>query len=62
MTKSSLFREHTPIETYRIRGSEIFVKRDDLFATKPAPPLAKLRGLRLVLEKAYADGVRTVGC
>ena len=53
-----LFREHTPIETHCIRGSVVFGKRDDLFGIDPAPPLAKLRGLRLVLNEAYAGGVR----
>ena len=62
MRNTGLFRQHTPIETYRIRGTEVFVKRDDLFARSPAPALAKLRGLRRVLEQFHADGVRTVGC
>lgn len=62
MRKASLFRQHTPIKTYRVRGSEVFVKRDDLFARKPAPALAKLRGLRRLLERRYADGTRLVGC
>jgi 1-aminocyclopropane-1-carboxylate deaminase/D-cysteine desulfhydrase-like pyridoxal-dependent ACC family enzyme len=62
MNKISLFRQHTPIESYRVRGSEVFVKRDDLFARKPAPPLAKLRGLRLILGNAYKGGTRLVGC
>lgn len=59
---TSLFREHTPTEVHRVNGSTIFVKRDDLYGIHPAPPLAKLRGLRLLLEKEYARGTRLVGC
>jgi 1-aminocyclopropane-1-carboxylate deaminase/D-cysteine desulfhydrase-like pyridoxal-dependent ACC family enzyme len=56
------FRENTPIEAYNIENRTIFVKRDDLYGQNPAPPLAKLRGLRLLLQKANMDGVRLVGC
>lgn len=62
MARTNLFREHTPIESYRIGGSEIFVKRDDLYGRPPAPPLAKLRGLRRLLEKLHSGGTRLVGC
>jgi 1-aminocyclopropane-1-carboxylate deaminase/D-cysteine desulfhydrase-like pyridoxal-dependent ACC family enzyme len=62
MSYAKLFRQHTPIECYRVRGLEIFVKRDDLFARKPAPPLGKLRGLRLILDNAYEKGIRLIGC
>lgn len=57
-----MFCEHTPIEVHYITGRPVFVKRDDLFGRWPAPPLGKLRGLRLLLEKAHASGVRLVGC
>lgn len=56
------FKEHTPIETYRVRGRPVFVKRDDLFAGAPLPPLGKLRGLHVVLENLVRAGVRCVGC
>jgi len=59
---TSLFREHTPTEVHHVNGSAIFVKRDDLYGIYPAPPLAKLRGLRLLLEQEYARGTRLVGC
>jgi hypothetical protein len=38
------------------------VKRDDLFAEWPAPPLGKLRGALPLVKKLYANGVRLVGC
>jgi 1-aminocyclopropane-1-carboxylate deaminase/D-cysteine desulfhydrase-like pyridoxal-dependent ACC family enzyme len=56
------FNEHTPIETYRVRGRNVFVKRDDLFAAPPLPPLGKLRGLQIVLEDLVRNGARCVGC
>jgi 1-aminocyclopropane-1-carboxylate deaminase/D-cysteine desulfhydrase-like pyridoxal-dependent ACC family enzyme len=52
----------TPIEEYRLGGRPVFVKRDDLFGVYPAPPLGKLRGLRVVLQKIYEQGSRLVGC
>ncbi|HVG19028.1 MAG TPA: pyridoxal-phosphate dependent enzyme [Blastocatellia bacterium] len=58
----SLFCDHTPVEEYRVGHKTIFVKRDDLFGRWPAPPLSKLRGLRLLLETEYAGGTRLVGC
>jgi len=59
---SSLFRDDTPIEIHRLDGDAIHVKRDDLYGRPPAPPLAKLRGLRLLLKRLYGCGVRLVGC
>ncbi|MDQ3667955.1 MAG: pyridoxal-phosphate dependent enzyme [Acidobacteriota bacterium] len=59
---TNLFREETPIELHQVNGLSIFVKRDDLYGNLPAPPLAKLRGLRLILEQAYEGGTRLVGC
>jgi 1-aminocyclopropane-1-carboxylate deaminase/D-cysteine desulfhydrase-like pyridoxal-dependent ACC family enzyme len=58
----ALFREQTPTERHRLRRQEIFVKRDDLYGIAPAPPLAKMRGLRVVLGSAYDRGIRVVGC
>ena len=58
---SSLFLEHTPIEEYFIGSRRIFVKREDLFGIYPAPPLAKLRGARVVLSKLQRTGVTCVG-
>ncbi|HEY0395445.1 MAG TPA: hypothetical protein VGD01_13185 [Candidatus Elarobacter sp.] len=55
------FNEHTPIERYRVDGYPVFVKRDDLFAEPPLPPLGKLRGLHVVLEDLVRTGVRCVG-
>jgi 1-aminocyclopropane-1-carboxylate deaminase/D-cysteine desulfhydrase-like pyridoxal-dependent ACC family enzyme len=56
------FKRSTPIETYSVCGRRIYVKRDDLFGVPPAPPLAKLRGMRLLLKNHYVCGVRLVGC
>jgi 1-aminocyclopropane-1-carboxylate deaminase/D-cysteine desulfhydrase-like pyridoxal-dependent ACC family enzyme len=52
----------TPIEEYEVRGRRIFVKRDDLFGLPPLPPLGKLRGLAVLLERLTSDGFETVGC
>jgi 1-aminocyclopropane-1-carboxylate deaminase/D-cysteine desulfhydrase-like pyridoxal-dependent ACC family enzyme len=38
------------------------VKREDLYGIAPAPPLGKLRGLRLFLADAYRRGIDLVGC
>lgn len=57
-----LYREHTPIKSYKLSGRVVFVKRDDLFAKPPAPPLAKLRGIRVLLRNEVSLGRRTVGC
>jgi 1-aminocyclopropane-1-carboxylate deaminase/D-cysteine desulfhydrase-like pyridoxal-dependent ACC family enzyme len=52
----------TPIEHYSVLGREVFVKRDDLFGVHPAPPLGKLRGLEILLQRYHEQGVRVVGC
>lgn len=58
----SLYRDHTPITEVLVNGVPVFVKRDDLFGRLPAPPLGKLRGMRVVLRKLNERGVRVVGC
>jgi len=40
----------------------VCVKRDDLFGVTPFPPLAKLRGLKVLVDRLYAEGVRLIGC
>lgn len=40
----------------------IHVKREDLYGMPPAPPLAKLRGIRVLLNRLYMEGIRLVGC
>jgi hypothetical protein len=62
MEMSTIIRERTPIEGYLINGVKVRVKREDLFAGKPAPPLGKLRGMRLLLDKFAAAKVPFVGC
>lgn len=59
---SELYCDRTPIETVRLSGRDVFVKRDDLYARPPAPPLAKLRGLRLILSQAVERGESLIGC
>ena len=56
-----MFLEHTPIERHTLNGHTVFVKRDDLYGQPPAPPLAKLRGARRLLERLYREDVRLVG-
>jgi len=59
---TSLYREETPIEEYLVKGTRVFVKREDLYARPPAPPLGKLRGMRVVLKDMFEKQVRLVGC
>src|SRR5438445_12447053 len=56
-----MFVEHTPIEVHLAGRSRVYVKRDDLYGSPPAPPLAKLRGARLLLDRLHREGVRCVG-
>jgi Pyridoxal-phosphate dependent enzyme len=56
------FRRNTPLERYRVGRIDVWVKRDDLFARWPAPPLGKLRGARILLKRLYRENVRLVGC
>jgi 1-aminocyclopropane-1-carboxylate deaminase/D-cysteine desulfhydrase-like pyridoxal-dependent ACC family enzyme len=57
-----LYVEHTPIETWEVAGHSVFVKRDDLFARPPAPPISKLRGLRTILSELKQAGQTLAGC
>lgn len=59
---SELYCDHTPIQQIDLAGRDVFVKRDDLYARAPAPPLAKLRGLRLILSQAVARPEKLIGC
>lgn len=54
-----LFRE-TPIEEHTINGTPIFVKREDLCAVHPMPPLSKMRGVLRFIEGRMAQ-VKTFG-
>jgi threonine dehydratase len=55
-----MLNENTPIEKYVVDGKEIYVKREDLFGTYPAPPLAKLRGARIVLKRLKEKGITKI--
>jgi 1-aminocyclopropane-1-carboxylate deaminase/D-cysteine desulfhydrase-like pyridoxal-dependent ACC family enzyme len=57
-----MYSDETPVEAWRVGVRSIHVKRDDLFASPPAPPTAKLRGLRALLESFRTRGHRRVGC
>ena len=59
--QKEMFLEHTPIEEYEVGSETIYVKREDMYGQDPMPPLAKLRGIRIVLDNLYKQGVRTVG-
>jgi 1-aminocyclopropane-1-carboxylate deaminase/D-cysteine desulfhydrase-like pyridoxal-dependent ACC family enzyme len=59
---TKLFRNSTPIESHRAGSRRVFVKREDLYGITPAPPLGKLRGLRLFLADANRRGIDLVGC
>jgi 1-aminocyclopropane-1-carboxylate deaminase/D-cysteine desulfhydrase-like pyridoxal-dependent ACC family enzyme len=59
---TALYLEHTPIECCCLDAREVFVKRDDLYARPPAPPIAKMRGLRAILERVDRAGGQLVGC
>jgi hypothetical protein len=52
---SDLFRE-TPIETHRLGGESVFVKREDLCSVDPMPPLAKMRGVSRYMEARAIPG------
>lgn len=58
----AIFARSTPLERYRVGDREVWVKRDDLFAKWPAPPLGKLRGARALLGRLYRHRTRLVGC
>lgn len=57
-----MYCEDTPIDQYCINGIPVLVKRDDLFATNPAPPLGKLRGLRAAFSRLRLEGKQHIGC
>jgi 1-aminocyclopropane-1-carboxylate deaminase/D-cysteine desulfhydrase-like pyridoxal-dependent ACC family enzyme len=62
MKHASLFQVHTPLESHLVSGYSVWVKRDDLFAHPPAPPLGKLRGAIALIKKLREEGTDLVGC
>jgi len=52
--------KHTPIERHLVDGIEVWVKREDLCFSPPAPPFSKMRGLFDHLQKKKAEGIRRV--
>lgn len=57
-----IYLDHTPVDSHILNGRTVFVKREDLYASPPAPPLAKLRGLRVLLSRLCQAGASVVGC
>lgn len=47
----SLLRAQTPVDTIRIKGRDVYVKREDLCAPDGAPKFSKLRGVAAHLAK-----------
>ena len=54
-------RDNTPIEEYKVNGNIVYVKREDLSTIPPMPPLAKLRGISLKIEKLVKQGITKIG-
>ena len=50
----------TPIEEYKLKGKTVHVKRDDLVGNGTTlPRLAKIEGIRKILESDYIDKSKT---
>jgi len=56
-----IINEFTPIEKYEVLGRTVHVKREDLSCNKPAPPLAKLRGVYIVINRMKKEGAKKIG-
>ena len=57
----NLILDNTPIEQYQASGRIVHVKREDLCATMPLPPLSKLRGMVVLLQNIQNRGIKLVG-
>lgn len=62
ISSSALYCSETPIVVYPVAGRSVYVKREDLYGRPPAPPLGKLRGLHVVLQGLFVQGIRLIGC
>ncbi|MGD8451358.1 MAG: pyridoxal-phosphate dependent enzyme [Phycisphaerae bacterium] len=60
--ESPLTVSPSPIEVYRVHRRRVYVKREDLCAVPPAPPLGKLRGLEVLVRRLVAGGATLIGC
>jgi hypothetical protein len=58
---NKLIHNNTPVERHEIPGGPVYVKREDLAVSPPAPPFSKMRGLIPVLEALKANGIEHVG-
>lgn len=55
-----IINNNTPIEIYKIKERNIYVKREDLSTNPPAPALAKLRGVYKRMLKIKEQGIKTI--
>lgn len=59
------FKHHTPVEKYKIKNHEVFVKREDKYLfeyqNQGCPALSKLRGASFLLMKLKEQGIRNIG-
>lgn len=58
---SDILNNNTPVEKYSVAGRNIFVKREDLSTSWPAPSLAKLRGCLLRMISLKENSVTSIG-
>jgi len=56
-----MLRANTPVEEYLWHGKRAFEKREDLCAEPPMPPLAKLRGIEIHVERLVQAGWMRIG-
>lgn len=56
-----MLNKHTPILKYKVNSNIVYVKREDLFASPPAPALAKMRGAYILLKKLKTQGITKIG-
>lgn len=52
--------KHTPVESVAVKGKTVWVKREDLCFSFPAPPFSKMRGLYEHLKKKKEQGYDTI--
>lgn len=50
-----IVRSNTPIESYRLGGREVFVKREDLCCPAPGPAFSKIRGVYSFLKRSLQN-------
>lgn len=53
--------DNTPVEEYRVDGTTVWVKREDLSCPFPGPGFSKTRGLVAHMRTSLASGIREFG-